>query len=54
MKKRGGKAVDKWEKDAEIKHVICTVSDNYCTLKAAIVDGVLQGLAPYEDTKALF
>lgn len=40
-------------KNAETKHVICTVCDNYCPLKANVVGGVLQGLEPYEDPKAI-
>lgn len=33
--------------------MICTVCDNYCPLKANVVGGVLQGLEPYEDPKAI-
>ena len=38
--------MEKCRKCIETKNVICVVCDNYCPLKAKIIDGRLQNLEP--------
>ena len=45
--------MEKCRKCIETKNVICAVCDNYCPLKAKIIDGRLQNLEPLEDPKAI-
>ena len=45
--------MEKCRKCIETKNVICVVCDNYCPLKAKIIDGRLQNLEPLEDPKAI-